>query len=489
MATLKPDEETLRKYFRLDLPPSELFQNEEDEIDCTESSLDVKEEDLSAMVDHLPQLSQDDYDAWYGLFLGEESVEFSYEISIDHSFILFRYFLEILTEYFEYGYRRPLWEQRLKALWTLIMQDDSSDPDWSVLPARRRSELLRWLYEQAQAEGSPEGYSELYASLLEYLYSIDDKSGLYAYADAYYGGNFLVPCDWKKAEQAYLKLDAMGDEFAADPLGYIYYSKRLGEPDYEKAFFFFNKAYHAGNQEAIYKLSDMYRKGHGTAQNLQKSWALLNKAYERGLELERMSEVDSKLADILLRMGYFAEDGLIQRANPLKACELYLAAKAEISHRLENWDCFGDKVVDRNIDTALARCLQKIDLKDHQSPHFSEDVRKMQHISAITCKPGEQPNTAILEITFEDRYPHQAIIASYAFVADVKSLRYLLILPEPMTDCMTCHKATLSARHQCLKITCEDGRLIKIPYIAVQDLMPSEKSLYQPGESMGESLS
>ncbi len=92
---------------------------------------------------------------------------------------------------------------------------------------------------------------EYYVKLLDELsYSgFDDDIKRKAYA--YYGGNDVVPCNWKESEEALLRLYNLTDDgYAANSLGYIYYSDRLGAPDYDKAFYFFEDAVGKGVLEA-----------------------------------------------------------------------------------------------------------------------------------------------------------------------------------------------------------------------------------------------
>ena len=164
--------------------------------------------------------------------------------------------------------------------------------------------------------------------------------------------------DWKKSEEALLKLYEFGKMKAANSLGYIYYSNRLGSPNYDKAFFFFTKAADDGIIEATYKLSDMYRKGHGTTKNLRKAWNLLNKVYREELEKIKSRIFDCKYADIALRMGYFYEEGLLNKQDYHKAMEYFLRAKFALEMRLMRYNHFGDSKVLKKINEAIERVFR-----------------------------------------------------------------------------------------------------------------------------------
>ena len=143
---------------------------------------------------------------------------------------------------------------------------------------------------------------------------------------------------------------AKGNRPAQENLGYCYYYGRDGMPDYEKAFLCFTYAAENGVIEATYKLSDMYRKGHGTAQNYEKAWNLLSTLYEQS---DKKHPAKKKLPDIALRMGYCYRDAVGVERDYNKAREFFLLAKRGIELRLKKHPGFGDQVVDANIKKAL----------------------------------------------------------------------------------------------------------------------------------------
>ena len=192
-----------------------------------------------------------------------------------------------------------------------------------------------------------------------------EESRLYHRGYAYYGGNGVVDCDWHKSAeslQQYYDLFPNDRELVANSLGYIYYSNRLVQQDYDKAFAFFREAAALGNKEAQYKLSDMYRKGHGTQANGEKAFQRLKPLYGQELDKHRRGHYGSKLADTALRMGYCARDGIGRERNLRGAYCLFLQAKNAILVRRAKHDHFGDKTVEANIDRAIS------ELADDYSP-------------------------------------------------------------------------------------------------------------------------
>ncbi len=194
---------------------------------------------------------------------------------------------------------------------------------------------------------------ECYTRLLDDCLEEGDVS---TYAYAYYGGNTIVQCDWKKAEQALLRefdpeLDPpTGADWAANSLGYIYGSDRLGKPDYGKAFICFQYAANHGVTEATYKLSDLYRMGRGVRKDPEKAWEILSRLCQK---TDRRHISGGKYADIMLRMGYCYRDGIGVAPDRVKAMKFFLDAKRGIEARMKRHPGYGDEVVARNIQAAI----------------------------------------------------------------------------------------------------------------------------------------
>lgn len=201
---------------------------------------------------------------------------------------------------------------------------------------------------------------EIYKIYLENLYDIDDYNAVKDTAYGYYGGNHLLECDWKKSEEALLRLLDLGEMYAANSLGYIYYSNRLGQPDYENAFHYFSIAANCGITEAQYKLSDLYRKGHGVKKDLDKAFSLLEPLYDKLLKQYQNGWYECSFADVALRMGYCYEQGLGCPQDLIKAKEYFETAKEAIDKRIQDHPHYGDSVVSKNIDESLKRVQEKI---------------------------------------------------------------------------------------------------------------------------------
>lgn len=178
----------------------------------------------------------------------------------------------------------------------------------------------------------PEEYGKLYEKLLDENWENGNIKLMTMRAKAYNGGSGLARCNWKKAEETYIKMlkEYVDSAEAALELGNLYSSGFLGEPDYDKAFEFYTDAAGSGNIIALCKISDMYRFGHGVKQNYDKVWSILEPLYGQMLEFGITGRPEV-YANLLLRIGYCYRDGCGVSRDAGKACEYFNEALEKIS--------------------------------------------------------------------------------------------------------------------------------------------------------------
>ena len=124
--------------------------------------------------------------------------------------------------------------------------------------------------------------------------------------------------------------------YAISNLGYIWYYGRTGERNYEKAFYYFDKARQMGDMIAAYKVADMYKNGYYVEKDPDKYREIIGKLY-RKLKDSRwpgdpVPEVFTRLAAIR------AEEGKTE-----KALCLYDTAREVLSRRIQDHSFFGDR--------------------------------------------------------------------------------------------------------------------------------------------------
>ncbi len=128
----------------------------------------------------------------------------------------------------------------------------------------------------------------------------------------------------------------------------IYYSNRLGRPDYKKAYRFFSFAAENGMIEATYKLFDMFRNGHGVKKDLRRAWKIISNLHSV------IGEDEIKYPDVALRMGYCFRDGIGIEVDLESAREYFIRAKNSLEYRLNHAPQYGDNAVMMNVNRALA---------------------------------------------------------------------------------------------------------------------------------------
>ncbi len=127
-----------------------------------------------------------------------------------------------------------------------------------------------------------------------------------------------------------------GDLRATTNLGYIWYYGRTGEKNYEKAFYYYDKARRMGDPIAAYKVADMYKNGYCVEKDCSKYKEIIEELYplvkDTWNPYDPLSEVFTRLARIR------SEEG-----NTEEALRLYDRARAMLERRIQDHPFFGDR--------------------------------------------------------------------------------------------------------------------------------------------------
>ena len=118
-------------------------------------------------------------------------------------------------------------------------------------------------------------------------------------------------------------------------LGYIWYYGRTGERNFEKAFYYYDKARQAGDPVAAYKVADMYRNGYHVDKDLSKFREIIEDLYPKVKDLQMLGdpvpEVSIRLAKIRTEEGKTEE-----------ALRLYEKARNFLEQRIRVSPFFGN---------------------------------------------------------------------------------------------------------------------------------------------------
>lgn len=167
--------------------------------------------------------------------------------------------------------------------------------------------------------------------ILGYKFGIAEKNGASAndLSALYYMGN-LVEQDYVKAAVLYELAIQWGCDQSIINMGYIYEYGRIGEPDYAKAYEYYSLAAALTQMsEALYKLGDMYSRGHNVAKSMATAVQLWRRSYEK-------AETPIEIAQPAIRLAPLYLDGseeLEIEADPMYALRLF--QQAEIGLRID----------------------------------------------------------------------------------------------------------------------------------------------------------
>lgn len=165
------------------------------------------------------------------------------------------------------------------------------------------------------------------------------------------GGWYYGQKQFDLAEEYYLMAAKLDYNNAYEFLGYIYYYGRVGQPDYEKAFYYYKLASDQGNLVAAYKLADMYKNGYYVQKDYPKYVQIIKSLYPllQGATntFDPVPEIYSRLAKI------YVEEG-----NEDQAIQLLLIAKEFQSQRLIYSQFFGDLTIMKYIVNDLYSLIQ-----------------------------------------------------------------------------------------------------------------------------------
>lgn len=227
-------------------------------------------------------------------------------------------------------------------------------------PDKAKTAYISAFDDQYMLDNASEAELALFIRFVEDLCEKNEKTALYIKAYGCYGGNRAFPCDWITSRDTFLKLSEIDDNpYLANSLGYIYYYGRCtdGEPEYEKAFRYFSIGAAAGIYESQYKLSDMFRHGYGVPKNGNIASDIIWRMYNEKIKDIYNSILNSKFADVALRLGNLKKEGIGSKKNANAAYYYYLQADFAIRMRMLEDDQYGDSKVAEGIRSSIDAIL------------------------------------------------------------------------------------------------------------------------------------
>lgn len=187
-------------------------------------------------------------------------------------------------------------------------------------------------------------------------------------AYAYFSGGPIYGQDYSKAAVLLKRLlSEFNFGYAANTLGYIYFDGKIdGNPDYEKAYFYFSAATLFDIAESKFKLADMYMHGLFVSQDTDMAYNLINDLYNDERYRFESGNTGGYFPEIAYRMGMFFLGGKGNIPNS-ESVNLYgvaykylLEAKCASAIRSDYGKRPGDAPLQNDIDNAIKSVIDKL---------------------------------------------------------------------------------------------------------------------------------
>ena len=180
--------------------------------------------------------------------------------------------------------------------------------------------------------GNPSGEERfLYIEALEYLIRETGDADRMVQLGAYYYGEKQFDLALKYYEMAAEE----GNLYAISNLGYIWYYGRTGQRDYQKAFYYFDKARKMGDPVAAYKVADMYKNGYYVEKDPGRYKEIIEELYP---VVKQAQYLEDPLPEVYTRLARIrTEEGRIS-----EALQLYDVARDFLAQRIRINPFFGN---------------------------------------------------------------------------------------------------------------------------------------------------
>lgn len=191
-----------------------------------------------------------------------------------------------------------------------------------------------------------------------------------------------------------------GNCYAISDLGYIWYYGRTGEKNYEKAFYYFDKARQMGDLIAAYKVADMYKNGYYVRQDYEKYKEIIEDLYPK---VKNARILGDPLPEVFTRLAKIrTEEGDVK-----EALRLYDLARDFLSQRIQSHAFFGDL----NIMKWMIEDVYKLREFDRENFGLYDLYYLLQSPARIRftfeCEEHEVesvPENGFLSIRFDDKW-------------------------------------------------------------------------------------
>ncbi|MBQ9030590.1 MAG: sel1 repeat family protein [Parasporobacterium sp.] len=318
--------------------------------------------------------------------------------------------------------------------------------EWVYCPSQKRHIINSYESEEALADTSRQEQA-LYRKCVKDLFALNDTQAMKILAWGYLEGSAVYRQNFRLAERYLLKLyQKTGDAYAANALGGLYYEglTRKGEPDYEKAFFYYSYGALAGIDESIYSCGDMLIHGQGTVRNIDTGMNLIVDGYKDTMYRFSEGEFDNRFADYALKMGNICRENIILGMGARDAYKFYLEAQFAIRKRRKAGGFFRDEVVEEKISQAIQN------IRETYQPDPDRNVLKADFPIYISH-------------LFEDRFPIRITIGQDPSGYFLKMSRFRLVPGDTPRILVTFPELSYVNLVSELTFRLEDVGVVKVP--------------------------
>lgn len=197
--------------------------------------------------------------------------------------------------------------------------------------------------------------ADLIVSIYKELINNGNTLAMNNLASFYYRGRMGEP-DYKKALKYYLMAAEANEPLACTNVAYIYYYGFAGKTDYKKAYHYYMQGFLRGDDEAAYKLGDMYRNGYYVEKNDDTAFLMYVRSWEMKSYKDRADTVKGNKA---YRMADSFFEGIGVDINYNLALEFYQTAETEFYKQIKNGDPYCKKYLEKSIERQ-EECRMKI---------------------------------------------------------------------------------------------------------------------------------
>ena len=206
-------------------------------------------------------------------------------------------------------------------------------------------ELSSVIYNCDKQEILPKEVAKLLIDIYNDEIEVDNHDAMCDFGSLYYTGR-IGEQNYEKAFYYYEMSAKLGNRQAQENLGYCWYYGRTGIVDYEKAYHYFIKGALDNHLISLYKIGDMYKNGYYVEKDEKEAWCIYKHC------LDGLNEENTPIlgADVHIRIADCLFEGIGVEQNLQAALAHYQVAERLYWLRLQDGDFLIKKQFERSVE-------------------------------------------------------------------------------------------------------------------------------------------